>query len=63
MSQILSEDKVRDRAKEILGFYDSKEARSGVGQLTTFKQLLDIPGTAGGGLNLMVGICQRILMI
>lgn len=48
MSQILSEDKVRNKAKEILRFYDSKEAKSDVGQLTTFKQLLDIPSKAGG---------------
>lgn len=35
----MTEDAVRDRAREILGFADSKEARSGVGQLTTFNQL------------------------
>lgn len=46
---ILSEDKVRDKAREILGFYDSSEAVSGTGQLTTFKQLLNIPINEGGG--------------
>ena len=48
---ILSEDKVRDRAKEILGFYDSSEAISGTGQLTTFKQLLGISTNEGGNLK------------
>lgn len=36
-----SEDKVRDEAQKILGFYDSSEADSGVGQLTTFNMLDD----------------------
>ena len=36
-----SEDVVRDEAQKILGFYDSSEADSGVGQLTTFKMLDD----------------------
>lgn len=35
----LSEDKIRDRAREILGFYDDNEADSGTGQITTFNQL------------------------
>ena len=35
----LSEDKIRDRAREILGFYDDNEAVSGTGQITTFNQL------------------------
>ena len=34
-----SEDIIRDEAREILGFYDSSEAKSGIGQLTTFNQL------------------------
>ncbi len=34
-----SEDVVREEAREILGFYDSSEADSGVGQLTTFNML------------------------
>lgn len=34
-----TEDEVRDNAKRILNLYDSKEAKSGVGQLTTFNQL------------------------
>lgn len=35
----LSEDKVRDLAKKILGFYDTETAQSDVGQLTSFNQL------------------------
>ena len=35
----LTEDKVRDKAKEILGFGDCADAVCGVGQLTTFNQL------------------------
>lgn len=35
----LSEDKVRDLAKKILGFNDTETAQSGVGQLTSFNQL------------------------
>lgn len=34
-----SEDQVRDRAREILGFKDDDKAKSGVGQLTTGKDL------------------------
>lgn len=59
---MLSEDKVRNQAKEILGFYDDNEAKSDTGQITTFKELLNIPMNAGGGLNLMAGICQRTLV-
>lgn len=36
---MLSEDKIRDNAREILGFYNSNEAQSGVEQITTFNQL------------------------
>ncbi len=36
---IYTEDKVRDRAREILGFYDDGLADSGTGQITTFNQL------------------------
>ncbi|WP_270979525.1 HsdM family class I SAM-dependent methyltransferase [Campylobacter helveticus] len=36
---IYTEDKVRDRAREILGFYDDELADSGTGQITTFNQL------------------------
>ena len=36
---MLTEDQVRDKAKEILGFEDTETAKSGVGQLTTFNQL------------------------
>lgn len=35
----MTEDKVRDKAKEILGFDDTETAKSDVGQLTTFNQL------------------------
>lgn len=35
----MTEDEVRDKAKEILGFEDTETAKSGVGQLTTFNQL------------------------
>lgn len=35
----LSEDIVRDRAREILGFYNDELADSGTGQITTFNQL------------------------
>ena len=36
---MLTEDQVRDKAKDILGFEDTETATSGVGQLTTFNQL------------------------
>ncbi len=36
---MMTEDKVRDKAKEILGFEDTETAKSDVGQLTTFNQL------------------------
>lgn len=39
MAKRMTEDAVRDEAREILGFKDTDEARSGVGQLTTFNQL------------------------
>lgn len=35
----LSEDKVRDEARKFLNFYDDENAKSDVGQLTTFNQL------------------------
>ena len=35
----LTEDQVRDKAKEILGLDDTETALSGVGQITTFNQL------------------------
>ncbi len=38
-SSYLSEDKVRDLAKKILGFYDTETVQSDVGQLTSFNQL------------------------
>lgn len=47
----LSEDKVRNKAKEILSFYDSIEAKSDTGQITSFKELLNIPMSEGGGLK------------
>ncbi|MCR2065840.1 hypothetical protein [Campylobacter helveticus] len=36
---IYTEDKVRDRARKILEFYDDELADSGTGQITTFNQL------------------------
>lgn len=39
MAKDLTEDAVRDKARDILGFHDRKGVRSGVGQLTTFNQL------------------------
>lgn len=39
MAKKLTEDQVRDMARDILGFGDRKGARCGVGQLTTFNQL------------------------
>ena len=35
----LTEDQVRDKAKEILGLENTETALSGVGQITTFNQL------------------------
>jgi len=35
----MTEDKVRDRAGQILGFKDSPDAKSGVGQITSFNSL------------------------
>lgn len=35
----LGEDKIRDRAREILVFYDTETAQSDVGQITTFNDL------------------------
>lgn len=37
--EYLTEDKVRDKANEILKFQDSENVTAGVGQLTTFNQL------------------------
>lgn len=39
MVQNLTEDEVRDKARDILGFVDKKGVKSGVGQITTFNQL------------------------
>ncbi|MGO5335653.1 N-6 DNA methylase [Bilifractor sp. LCP19S3_H10] len=39
MAKTLTEDAVRDKARDILGLKDKKGVRSGVGQLTTFNQL------------------------
>lgn len=36
---VLTEDQVRDQARDILGFGNQSEAECGVGQLTTFNQL------------------------
>lgn len=45
MAKKLTEDTVRDIARDILGLVDSDAARAGVGQLTTFNQL-GFPGVA-----------------
>ena len=39
MTKKLTEDAVRDKARDILGFRNKDSVRSGVGQLTTFNQL------------------------
>lgn len=39
MLKRMTEDVVRDKARDILGFKDKEGVRSGVGQLTTFNQL------------------------
>ena len=39
MAKNLTEDAVRDLARDTLGLADSDAARAGVGQLTTFNQL------------------------
>ena len=39
MAVELTEDQVRDKARDILGFADAEGVRSGVGQLTTFNKL------------------------
>ena len=44
---MLTEDQVRDKARDILAFEDTETAKSGVGQLTTFKKL----GITGAGFN------------
>ena len=38
MAKKLTEDAVRDKARDILGFKDKDGVRSGVGQITTFNQ-------------------------
>lgn len=45
MVRNMTEDEVRDKARELLGFTDSDEAQCGVGQLTTFNQL-GFPGVS-----------------
>ena len=39
MAKNMTEDEVRDRARDILGLKAQKGVRAGVGQLTTFNQL------------------------
>lgn len=39
MAKNMTEDAVRDLARDILGLTDNNTARAGVGQLTTFNQL------------------------
>lgn len=43
----LTEDQVRDKARQILSLEDTETAQSGVGQLTSFKKL----GFVGKGAN------------
>lgn len=38
-AKYMTEDEVRDLARDTLGFFDTDDIRSGVGQLTTFNQL------------------------
>ena len=45
MAKKLTEDAVRDKARDILGFKDKDGVRSGVGQITTFNQL-GFPGVS-----------------
>ena len=45
MAKKMTEDAVRDLARDTLGLADSDIARAGVGQLTTFNQL-GFPGVA-----------------
>lgn len=48
MAKKLTEDAVRDKARDILGFKDKDGVRSGVGQITTFNQLgLSMAGKGG----------------
>ena len=42
MAKNMTEDAVRDLAREALGLVDSEIARAGVGQLTTFNQMVGI---------------------
>lgn len=39
MAKILTEDEIRDQARDILGLKSTSTARAGVGQVTTFNQL------------------------
>lgn len=63
MAKSMTEDAVRDLAREALGLVDSEIARAGVGQLTTFNQL-GFPGVADkpDGWYLPNGICRIIKM-
>ena len=45
MAKKLTEDAVRDKARDILGFKDKDGVKSGVGQITTFNQL-GFPGVS-----------------
>ena len=57
MRNFLTEDEVRDIARDALNLYDSADAKSGVGQLTKFNKL----GFKGN--NQMGGICQMTYFI
>lgn len=59
MAKNLTEDEVRDIARNILGFKDKADVKSGVGQLTTFNQL----GFWVYQTSRMDGICRTIMQI
>lgn len=46
MATKMTEDQVRDKARDILGLTDKDGVRAGVGQITTFNQL-GFSGVAG----------------
>jgi len=52
----LTEDQVRDFANEVLKFQNTETVNAGVGQITTFNQLV----LKGLLTSLMDGICQTI---
>lgn len=57
MAKSMTEDAVRDLAREALGLVDSEIARAGVGQLTTFNQL-GFPGVGVHVSRIMFANCS-----